>query len=310
MSLRIIAGPCSIDHYNINQILEIASMEITNQHGARQKAVTGTRAVGMKSRTNLNPDTEWIGCDYPQVRANLERIADGKSIHDLTPHPSTEMTRRILEETHLSIATEVIIPSIQLAVLHQAVQHLDTAGRIMVWNPSVNQLGGQVIELLEYAKKNQWKIGLKNGKWLGEEYDLVENPDFDGMTSMEKTWQGLHSYAQGAQEVVMIHRGCDIPDKNDYRNIAVHQTAARVKQRTNSPMMYDPSHIHGAKLRDSIVQKTIEAMHIKMQSGQYLYDGILVEVGTAKSDTAQHLTLEELHTLCQRIAEFRDIQVS
>jgi len=307
--ISIIAGPCSVDHYNIQEVLEIAKMQVTNRQGKTQKAVTGTRIVGMKSRTNLNPEKEWLGCDYQQVCQNLQRIAEGTSINDLSPHPSAELTRRVLEETHLMVATEVIIPSIQMPVLSRAVEHLNTAGRIMVWNPSVNQLGGQVLELAQYAKKNQWKIGLKNGKWLGEEYEIVENADFKELTSMEKTWLGLHSYAKGAQEIVMIHRGCDIPDKNNYRNVPVHYAASRVKNASKSSMLYDPSHIHGPKKRDEIVQKTVEAMKLKNLDGDYLYDGVLVEVGTAKSDTDQHLSLRELHTLCQQLAEFRDIKV-
>jgi len=306
--IRIIAGPCSIDHHNIDQVLEIAEMTVQNVHGNKQKAVSGTRIVGMKSRTNLNPEKEWIGLDYAAVMENMNRLIEGHSTHQFAPLPSAQLTRKILEQTHLQVATEIIIPSIQLAGLAHSLHGINSNGRLMVWNPAVNQLGGQVLEMVGYAKKYGWKIGLKNGKWLGEEFELVERADFTGQTSMEKTWVGLHSYAQGAQEVVLIHRGCDIPDKNNYRNVSVHFTASRAKQASSAPLLFDPSHIHGPNKRDSIVPETIAAMQLKMPNGSYLYDGVLIEVGTAKSDTAQHISLPELQQLCNELAIIRGIE--
>jgi 3-deoxy-D-arabino-heptulosonate 7-phosphate (DAHP) synthase len=39
----------------------------------------------------------------------------------------------------------------------------------------------------------------------------------------------------------------------------------------------------------------------------YLHDGVLIEVGKSKTDTKQHITIEELNSLCQQISEFREL---
>lgn len=39
----------------------------------------------------------------------------------------------------------------------------------------------------------------------------------------------------------------------------------------------------------------------------YLYDGALIEVGRSKTDTEQHITIEELDYLCQQITKFREL---
>ncbi len=62
--LQIIAGPCSVDERNLPQIKQIGALKITNQDGQTQKAISGARVVGLKSRTKLDPENEWIGLDY------------------------------------------------------------------------------------------------------------------------------------------------------------------------------------------------------------------------------------------------------
>ena len=49
-------------------------------------------------------------------------------------------------------------------------------------------------------------------------------------------------------------------------------------------------------------------MKMKINDREYLYDGILIEVGTAKCDTDQHITVAELKGLVEQIAEFRELQ--
>jgi hypothetical protein len=60
-------------------------------------------------------------------------------------------------------------------------------------------------------------------------------------------------------------------------------------------------------MRDKIVDYTIEAMKMKISDTEYLYDGILIEVGTAKCDTHQHITVQELVEMTNRLAEFRTL---
>ena len=71
---------------------------------------------------------------------------------------------------------------------------------------------------------------------------------------MEKTWIGLSHYTgmnePGLEEkLILIHRGVDIYNKGDYRNLPVHQAAKRTKIATKAKLFFDPSHIHGPKLR-------------------------------------------------------------
>ena len=74
----------------------------------------------------------------------------------------------------------------------------------------------------------------------------------------------------------MIQRGVDESDKGDYRNLPIHQCAKRVKQATDYQMLFDPSHSYGPKLRNKIVESTIEAMNFKLDDGRYVYDGALI----------------------------------
>jgi 3-deoxy-D-arabino-heptulosonate 7-phosphate (DAHP) synthase len=105
----------------------------------------------------------------------------------------------------------------------------------------------------------------------------------------------------------MIHRGVDVVGKGKFRHLPVHDSAEKVKKMTKVKMFFDPSHSLGRFLRDQIVDQTILAMHMKTTEGEYLYDGILIEVGTSITDTEQHITVEELQTLCNEIIKFREI---
>jgi 3-deoxy-D-arabino-heptulosonate 7-phosphate (DAHP) synthase len=82
----------------------------------------------------------------------------------------------------------------------------------------------------------------------------------------------------------------------------------RTKMRAKGVKLYfDPSHSLGPKMRDEIVNETVEAMKMKIDENNYLYDGVLIEVGTAKCDTHQHITVKELQELVDRLGEFRTL---
>lgn len=125
---------------------------------------------------------------------------------------------------------------------------------------------------------------------------------------MEKTWAGLASYTgKLVGDTILIHRGVDVPDKGNYRSFPVHQMALRTKLATKLKLYFDPSHALGPKMRDEIVKATIEAMKMKISDQEYVYDGILVEVGTSVTDTLQHITLKELEYMLKELAKFRDL---
>jgi len=303
-TVTIIAGPCSVDDQNIKEIHEIAEIEVKNLQGKKQRAVAGTRIVGLKSRTELEDSGSGMGIDYDVYRTNIDIIMEGGGIKDLEVLPSAYIAEDIVKKTGLLISTEVMNPIIQLPSFEGRVGR----GKFMPWNPSVNQLGWHVEQTALFAKRNGWHIGLKNGKWIGDHLHTSDHEEYQGVTTMEKTWAGLVKYI-GAhdQDTILIHRGVDVPGKGDFRGAVVHNIAKRVKHATGAKLYFDPSHSYGPKLRSHIVGAVIEALKMKAAPDEYLYDGVLIETGTSSTDTEQHITVQELRNLVKEIATFRSL---
>lgn len=300
----IIAGPCSVDERNRHEIEEIAQMTVT-QDGAKIKAIAGTRVVGIKSRTELSPDGKGMGMDYPVYAANLKALLSGHKLSDLQLAPSARMSIEIFEKTGFLIATEVCSPLIQLAPLRGRIP----AHKMLPWNPAVNQLGWPLHEMATIARDEGWYIGIKNGKSLGESVTTAESPQYRSKTPLEKVWSGLVAYTQLPKDhVYMIHRGIEAHQRGDYRSLPIHHTARRIKMSSGTPMLFDPSHSLGPKMRIHIAAATIDALQMKMPDGTYLYDGALIEVGTSSTDTEQHVKLDELSDIVQAVSKFRRIQ--
>ncbi len=297
--LKIIAGPCSVDEDNLKEIWQIADLKVNGY-----PAVFGTRVVGLKSRTIYHQKGEGMGIDFESFKKNLfSTLAESSKKYS---YPSVKIAKEIVKKTHLIVATEVMEPVLQLPFYEKKVFQ----GRLFIWNPAVNQLGWPILIMGELAKKNNWWIGLKNPKWVGENLKTADLPSFTKMTTMEKTWEGLVTYSSYKEKTVLIHRGVDVAEKGDYRNAPVHQIAKRVKQRTGCQLFFDPSHSYGPKLRGDIVKATIEAMKMMASDKEFLYDGILIEVGTSKTDTEQHISLEELKFLVNQLARFRVLEIN
>lgn len=303
-SVTIIAGPCSVDEQNVKEIRGISEIEVKNRSGVVQKAVAGTRIVGLKSRTELEGTGDGMGIDYEAYRKNLEIIMSGGGISDLEVLPSAFIAEEIVKETGMMIASEIMNPIIQLPSFEGRVG----AGKFMPWNPSVNQLGWHVEQTALFTKRNGWKIGLKNGKWIGDHLETSDHEEYKGKTTMEKTWSGLVKYiGEHDADIVLIHRGVDVPGKGDFRSAVVHNIAARVKRETGAKLFFDPSHSYGPKLRSHIVGAVAEAMKMKISPDEYLYDGALIETGTSSTDTEQHITVQELRELVSVLAITRDL---
>jgi len=303
--LTVIAGPCSVNKRSLAEIMRMY----------RTGGISGIRSVGLKSRTALDPSGAGMGMDFHMIKANSELKRAGIPVDQWQSLPSMEINKEILQNTDLMIATEITRPDIQLPLLAA-----DPAydNRLLIWNPSVDELGGTIEQMAEYARDHGWTIGIKNGKWIGEqEITEADSGDFNGETSGEKAWKGLVSYATETgvdpSKVVMIHRGFDVPGKGEYRNIPAHELAKRVKLSLDPRirMFFDPSHTHGPNLRDQIVSETVKAMAITVErNGQveYLYDGILIEAGTSETDTKQHITIDELQNLVKELRAFRELK--
>ena len=300
----IVAGPCSIDEVNIKEVFQISEMEVKNRNGKIQRAIAGTRVVGLKSRTELIETGNGMGMDYHTVQKNIDIMVNGGCVADFEVAPSALVAEKVYKKTGMLIATEVMMPSVQLPSFEKRIPK----GKLMPWNPSVNQLGWQLLEIARFAKTNHWHIGIKNGKWVGEAVLVANSVHFTGKTTMEKTWAGLASYAgEISGDIILIHRGVDAPDKGNYRNFPVHQIALRTKLQSKAKLYFDPSHAYGPKMKEDIVPAVIEAMKMKISDNEYLYDGVLVEAGTSITDTEQHISLKELEKMLKELAKFRDL---
>lgn len=303
-SVTIIAGPCSVDENNIKEIREISEIEVRNRDGKKQRAIGGTRIVGLKSRTELDSSGNGMGMDYDAYKKNIEIIMNGGGIKDLEILPSAYIAEEIVNETGMIVATEVMNPIVQLPSFEGKVGK----GKFLPWNPAVNQLGWHVEQTALFAKRNGWHIGLKNGKWIGDHLHIADDENYAGKTTMEKTWIGLTRYIQDIEgDIILIHRGVDVPGKGDFRSAVVHNIARRVKKETGAKLYFDPSHSYGPKLRSHIVGAVVEAMRMKISTNEYLYDGALIEVGTSATDTEQHISIQELKELVSVLASFRDL---
>jgi len=303
--LTIIAGPCSVDNENIPEILEIAEISVVNRTGKKQKAVAGTRIVGLKSRSDLDSSGEGMGIDYAIYQNNIQILMEGGTIADMQIIPSAILSEKIMKRTGMLIATEIMNPIIQLPSFEKRLP----SGMFLPWNPSVNQLGWHIAQTAVFARRNGWHVGIKNGKWIGDHLQSADHLDYKGKTTMEKTWSGLAKYVGDLEhDIVLIHRGVDVPGKGDFRNAVVHNIARRVKSSTpGAKMFFDPSHSYGPKLRSHIVGAVTEAMRMKISGSDFLYDGVLIEVGTSKTDTDQHITVKELRELVSVLSTFRDL---
>ncbi len=302
-SVTIVAGPCSVDEKNIEEIHQIAEMKVSLR-GKKVSLIAGTRVVGLKSRTDLNGDGKGMGMDFDVYMKNTQILLKGGSIADFDILPSAKIAESIHKKTGILIATEVMSPLIQLPSF---------VGRIgkkalLPWNPAVNQLGWQVAQMAEFARSQGWHIGLKNGKWIGDHLHSADSQEYTGQTTMEKAWMGLVKYAGTIDgDIVLIHRGVDVPGKGNYRSAPTHVIAKRVKQKTGVKLFFDPSHSFGPKMREHIPSAVVDVMAMKQGDNEYLYDGVLIEVGTSSTDTDQHISISELKWIGEQISAFRPL---
>ena len=301
--LTIIAGPCSITPENTEEVIQ-ETAKITTPDG--KKAIYGTRVVGLKSRTALDLAGEGMGIDSQAMQKVFKATPAERTKIKI---PSVELAEKIAKETGLLIATEIMIPHLQLPFLEQK-KVLN--GNMMIWNPAVEQLGWNMFELTEFAKRNNWDVGIKHGKFLGKDpLEVANHPDYKGETSLEKVLLGLTTYVHDfAGELVIIHRGVDVPGRGDYRNAITHEIMRRVKPRLpkNAVLYFDPTHSIGPVMRHTIVDEILSSMKLTV-GDEFLYDGILMEAGsTSPVDIGEHVTIAELKELVKELSTFRKLR--
>ena len=301
--LEIIAGPCSITPENTQEIIsELA--KITTPYG--QRAILGTRVVGLKSRTSLDLSGDGMGIDSQVIQQAMKLSSSERMKLKI---PSVELAEKIIKETGMVITTEIMIPHIQLPYWEAKKIF---RGNLMVWNPAVNQLGWNLFEMGEFAQRNDWNVGLKHGKFLGKDpLEVANHPDYQGETSMEKVLIGLTSYVPEMREdLIIIHRGVDVPGRGDYRNAIIHEIMKRIKKKVpkSNRLYFDPTHSIGPKMRHKIVDEIIKAMKMKV-GDEFLYDGILMEAGSSSPvDLGEHITINELKQLVADLSKFRKLR--
>ena len=299
--LEIIAGPCSITPENTEQIInEIAHVKTPDG----KRAVYGTRVVGLKSRTALDENGSGMGIDYEVVREALNLPENER---EKLTMPSVELAEKIAKKTGLMIASEIMIPHIQLPFFEKKES---LKGNFLPWNPAVNQLGWQLFEMNEFAKRNDWNIGIKHGKFLGKDpLEVANHPDYKGETTLEKVVLGLTAYLSGhPKDLIIINRGVDVPRNKDYRNAIAHEIMKRIKQKAPFAKMYfDPTHTIGPKMRHTIIDETISAMKLKVEE-DFLYDGVIAEAGDSPTDADEHITITELQDLVITLSTFRRLR--
>ncbi len=299
--LEIIAGPCSITEENVEEVInEIATIKTPDN----RRAIYGTRVVGLKSRTAITKNDDGMGMDYPVIK---KLFSMPQSTWKSVTLPSVELAEKIAKETGLLISAEIMIPHMQLPFYaKKKILH----GNFLAWNPAVEQLGWNLLEISAFAKKNKWDIGIKHGKFLGNDpLEVANHPDYKGETSLEKVLLGLTTYAGDIDgDLIIIHRGVDVPGKGEYRNAIAHQIMKRVKPRVpHAKMYFDPTHSIGPKMRHKIIEETLAAMKMKV-GDEYVYDGLLMEAGTSPTDTDEHVTTKELNDLVQELSTFRTLR--
>lgn len=301
--LEIIAGPCSITPVNTEEIIDDIA-RIKTPDGRR--AIYGTRVVGLKSRTALDITGDGMGIDSQMMQQALRLSYSERMTLTI---PSVELAETIAKETGLLISTEVMIPHIQLPYWETKEV---LKNNVMIWNPAVEQLGWNVLELSDFARRNGWSVGIKHGKFLGKDpLEVANHPDYKGETSLEKVLLGLTTYVQDIQgDLVIIHRGVDVPGRGDYRNALTHEIMKRIKTKLprKAKVYFDPTHSIGPVMRHKIVEEIISSM--KMTVGnEFLYDGILMEAGsTSPVDLGEHVTIEELRSLVADLSKFRTLR--
>jgi hypothetical protein len=278
MQKEIIAGPCSITKKE--DILNLLTLDIQ-----------GVRIVGLKSRSKYSEDNHEMGIDLPVYLENKRILIQEGSNKNFKIYPSIEIANEIHKEyPHILISTEIVDPLIQLPVWEKYYN-----GKLLIWNPSINQLGWSIHTMSEYLKRNNlWNIGIKNGKWIGK--------------TGKDTWKNLISYIKilniDNERIYLIHRGFDINRNifnNKYRNVPKHNLAFQLKKELGIKLLFDTSHSLGKDMRNNIVKTSIDCLKKKINN-EYIYDGLLLEVGESYTDTDQHIKKEELQKILSSIS--------
>lgn len=242
---------------------ESRSQVLQSAHEVKEQRVDALRASLWKPRTC--PDFEGVGKD------GITWLAEAAAMG-------------------IIVATEVMTPQDTRILIEKFFEKQEDA-RLIVWLGSRNQ--NHIIQR-EIASS----VNGDSRVWL-----MIKNQPW----SNEKHWLGIHEHVLSAnfpeKRIIHCHRGFDPSDRENpmgFRNLPDFEMAMRVREKTKSPMILDPSHIGGS------VKNVFEVVK---QSLPFCFDGFMIETHPnpkeALTDTNQQLDTQQLNNLLSIIRQKR-----
>ena len=219
--------------------------------------------------------------------------------------PRTEPGWEGLGFGHLSLLLEEtlphgITPSTEIGSADHARMVVNTIGcesnppKIMVWLGSRNQNHNEQRSIGKILSESpNITLMFKNQMWEDERHWLgILEHILSGGFPPERLWICHRGFAPG---------GAENPQK--LRNLPNFEMAMRVKEKTQLPMILDPSHIGGT-------QKNV--IEVCKQSLRYDFDGYMIEMhptpDVARTDQKQQLTPDQLKEVVGIIREHSQSQ--
>lgn len=200
----------------------------------------------------------------------------------------------VVEAANMGVnpAVEPIIPE-HAAKVAEAVLTRAPKAKLLLWIGARNQNHLIQREIAKIAAQDaRIYLMVKNQVW-----------------SNEKHWEGIveHVLDGGIKEsrLLLCHRGFAPTGENPegYRNVPDFEMSLRMREKTNLPMIFDPSHTGGS------VEKVFKIAEEAIEHG---FDGYIVEVhpkpSTALSDAHQQLTWKEFHKLLKLLYNKRSLK--
>lgn len=214
---------------------------------------------------------------------------DGIGIYGLSLLLDETLSRGVIP------ATEILTAVHAQMVVDTVAQFGDEASMI-VWIGARNQNHFELLNIVQVLLKGPPHIYLmfKNQMWVDK-----------------KHWFGIYEHIVAAQfprdRLLACHRGFSpgySENPENLRNIPDYTMSMEIKEKTQVPVLLDPSHIAGKR---DLVHKIVE------QSLDYDFDGYMVEVhnntAAAKTDAHQQLSFDELGALLDVVHSREIIQI-
>jgi len=206
----------------------------------------------------------------PRTKPGFDGLAEGGI--DLLVHAAA---------SGVNPATEVLVPENAKMIMDKLFKKVPKA-HLMVWIGARNQNHYIQREIARVAASDERVyLMIKNQPWVSEEH-----------------WEGMigHVLEGGIRRdrLILCHRGFTPhgPNPEGYRNVPDFEMSMRIKEKTNLPIVFDPSHTGGS---------VPNVFKIAKAASHYDFDGFVVEVHhdpkNALTDAKQQLTWEEFDTL-------------